>query len=240
MTVLLASFAIILLAAATYGLTGFGFALVAVPLLAIVTDPRTAGVAMLIAFVPVGPVLAVRDRDSIRWSAAALLCGAALLGMPLGLLVLVAASERLLTGIIGVCVLGSALLLWRGLKLRDAPVTVLTAGMISGVLSTSTATSGPPMVVALRAMGYEPVSFRATLSVAFTAMSVTALAGRALTGQMGSTAVAIGLVGIPAMLAGWACGNALFRSLDPIRFRRLVLYALAITGALTVLRAITS
>lgn len=238
MTVLFVSFAIILLASATYGLTGFGFALVAIPLLAVVTDPRTAVVAVTLDFVVMAAVVAIRERGSVRWSAAAVLFASSLVGMPLGLLVLVATSERLLTAIIAACVLGTTVLTWRGMRLRDRPATVAAAGVISGVLATSTGTAGPPVIAALQAMGYDPPAFRATLSAVFTAISITAIAGFVVAGQMSSNAVATGLVGLPAMVGGWACGNAMFRRIKPARFRQFVLAALATTATVTLIRAI--
>lgn len=239
MTVLLVSFAIIAVAAATYGLTGFGFALVAIPLLAVAIDARTAVVAVTLDFVVMAAVVAVRERGSVYWPAAIVLFATSLAGMPFGLLALVATSERLLTGMIAVCVLVTTFLMWRGMHLRDGRATVATAGVISGVLATSTGTAGPPVVVAFQAMGYDPASFRATLSAVFTAMSIIALGGFLLAGQVGNREIAIGLVGLPAMLAGWACGNALFRRVEAARFRQLVLSALVVTAVVTMMRAIT-
>src|ERR671931_1645891 len=115
---LLLACAILLVASATQALTGFGFSLVGVPLLAALTAPRTAVVGTSLA----GPLLAlataVRDRGHVRWRTVALLVGATVLGMPVGILVLATTPQRALTALIGLVALACTLLVWRGLRLR--------------------------------------------------------------------------------------------------------------------------
>lgn len=238
MTVLLVSFAIVLVAAVIQALTGFGFALVAVPLLALVTDPRNAVVVGVFGTMALAAVVAVRARDQVKWTAAAGLVGASLVGMPIGLLVLLAAPERLLTGLIAVSVLVSTVLVWRGLRLRHGGATIAAAGVVSGVLTTSTGTAGPPLVIALQAMGYDAHKFRATAAVVFTVTGLIAIMGLVVAAQVSGDVIAIGLIGLPALLVGGLFGNALFRRIDPAGFRSLVLGLLALTAAVTFLHAL--
>jgi hypothetical protein len=232
------AFAIILTAAATQAVTGFGFALVAVPLLAAASDPRTAVVGVSL----VGPLLSVtmaaRERASVRWRTAALALGAALLGMPVGLLVLRSAPERALSALIAVVVLACTLLVWLDLRVGTGVRTVGMVGLLSGVLSTSTGTNGPPLVAAFQAMGYDPGTFRATLAAVFAGTGVCSLAGFMVAGQVRPSALATGLVGAPAVALGWWLGNRLFARLDPVWFRRVVLAGLVASSAVTLARAL--
>jgi hypothetical protein len=232
------AFAIILTAAATQAATGFGFALVAVPLLAATSDPRTAVVGASL----VGPLLSVtiaaRERASVRWRTAALVFGAALLGMPFGLLVLRSAPERALTALIAVVVLACTLLVWLDLRLGTGVRTVGMVGLVSGVLSTATGANGPPLVAAFQAMGYDPATFRATLAAVFAGTGVCSLAGFLLAGQVRPPALATALVGAPAVALGWWLGNRLFARLDRAWFRRVVLVGFVATSAVTLARAL--
>lgn len=231
---------IVLAGAATQATTGFGFSLVAAPPLAAATDPRSAVVGLAL----VSPLLTVsmvaRERASVRWRTAALLLGAALLGMPFGLLVLRSAPDRTLTALIAVVALACTLLVWRDLRLGTGPGTVGVVGVLTGVLSTATGTSGPPLVAAFQAMGYDPRTFRATLAAVFAGTGALSLMGFVVAGQVRSTAVATGLVGVPAVMLGLWVGNRLFTRLDPSRFRQIVLVGLVISSVVTLIRALAA
>lgn len=235
---MLIAFTIALVAAAIQAVTGFGYALVAVPLLAIAADARTAVVASAVAGLAITVVAAVRERDHARWRTAGLLLAAATLGVPIGLLVLQAAPERLLTALIGATVIACTLLIWRGLRIPHNRPAIIGAGVLTGVLSTSTGTSGPPLVAAFQAMGYEPRTFRATLAATFTGTGVISMAGFALASEVTPKALQVGLVSLPAVLLGWWAGNAIFQAIEPRRFHQLVLIALIIGGTGTVARSL--
>src|SRR5262245_36670150 len=134
--VLIAAFAILLVASFAQAVTGFGFALVAVPLLALATDPRRAVVAAGLVSMG-GTVLAVvRERAHVRWRTVAGLLACALAGVPLGLLALRLASARVLTALIAIGVLACTVLVWREVRLRDpGPATVAAVGVMVGALS---------------------------------------------------------------------------------------------------------
>lgn len=237
---LLLAFLIILAAAVAQAVTGFGFALVAVPLLTLAADPRTAVVAAALAGLALTVTVAVRERGFVKWRTAGALLAAAALGLPAGLLVLRVAPERLLTVLIGLAVLGCAALVWRGWRLARTRTTLLGVGVLAGVLSTSTGTNGPPLVAAFQAMGFDPRTFRATLAAVFTGNGLFALAGFGLAGQLTATAAQLGLAGVPAVALGWWYGDALFRRVDAGRFRQMVLGGLVLAGAVIVARAVTT
>ncbi|QSB14882.1 sulfite exporter TauE/SafE family protein [Natronosporangium hydrolyticum] len=230
---LLTGFAIVLLAAAVQAVTGFGFALVAVPLLALTNDPRTAVVAVGIAGMLMSIMVALTERRYARWRLALPLIGASAAGMPLGLLVLAQAPERVLLVLIGAAVVGCAVLIWRGLRIAGGWPVAVAVGVFAGSLSTSTGTNGPPLVAAFAGMEMAPREFRATLAAVFTGTGVLSLVGFALAGQLTGAAAQVGLVGVPAAVAGWWLGNLLFRRLPTGSFRRIVLAALVASGVLT-------
>jgi uncharacterized membrane protein YfcA len=234
-----ATAAVVLLASATQATTGFGFALVAVPLLTIVADARTAVVATGVAGVALSVHGVLHERGHVQWRAAGLLFGSSLLGMPAGLAVLRLAPDRVLTAIVAVGVLGCTLLVWRGLRLPMNRAVLGAVGVLCGVLATATGTNGPPMVAAFQAMGYDQRKFRATITAVFAGSGVCGLVGFLIAGQLTATAVRTGLVGLPVVPLGWWLGNALFRRIDAARFRSLVLTALACSALLTAVRAAT-
>lgn len=239
-TTLLVAAVIILLASTVHAVTGFGYALVATPLLALTVDPHTAVVATTLSALAMTITIGVRQRHHAEWKVAMIAMAGILLGMPLGLWVYGATSERVLTALIGVGVLGCTLMVWRRVKVPGNVPVLVGVGLLSGALSTSTGTNGPPMVAAFQGMGYDPRKFRATLAAVFAGTSVFSLIGFAVAGQVNSQSLWIGLVGVPVVQLGYFIGDAVFSRIDPDRFRRVVLLALIVSAGMTLVSALNN
>ncbi|BCL12982.1 hypothetical protein GCM10017556_07210 [Micromonospora sagamiensis] len=222
----IAAFGIVLLGAFAQSVSGFGFALVTVPLLATVIDPRTAVVVTALTDIGLTVVAAVRERRYVRWRVTGALTAAALLGVPLGLLVLVTFPERLLSALIAVVVLGCVALVWSGARVRTGPVGIGAVGVLVGVLTAATGTNGPPLVAAFHSLGYDPRTFRATLAAVFSGAGLIGLAGFALAGRIDAEVLRLSLAALPAVPLGWWLGNLLFDRIPPLVFRRIVLVGL--------------
>ncbi|MFF4619005.1 sulfite exporter TauE/SafE family protein [Nonomuraea jabiensis] len=238
MSTLLAAAVIILIASTVHAVTGFGYALVATPLLAIAVDPHTAVVSTTMSALAMTITIAVRQRHHAEWKVAMIAMAGIVLGLPIGLWVYGVTSERVLTALIGVGVLGCTVMVWRRVKVPGSVPVLVGVGLVSGALSTSTGTNGPPMVAAFQGMGYEPARFRATLSAVFAGTSVFSLIGFAVAGQVNTQSLWIGLVGLPVVQLGWFAGNAIFSRIDPERFRKVVLAALLVSAAVTLASAL--
>jgi uncharacterized protein len=219
---------------------GFGFALIASPLIAALDGPRAAviGVAVVVTLQSIYVIR--RLRADVRWRPVALLTGASLLGMPLGLLVFTHLSKSGLTAVIGVMVLVFALLLWRGWQLPDTKLTETAAGLVSGAFATSTGTSGPPIVITFHGRGMDPNAFRASLAGVFTVQGLVAVALFGVAGQFDAHVWRVIAVGTPAMVIGWLAGNRLFARIQHDRFRGIVLGLLALSGVSAVIDALLS
>ncbi|MFG2055806.1 sulfite exporter TauE/SafE family protein [Micromonospora sp. NPDC048930] len=226
MVVLLAAFGIVLLGALAQAVSGFGYALVTVPLLAATLDPRSAVVLSGLTSVGATLIAAVRERAHARWRVALALIGTGLLGLPIGLLVLAYAPERLLRAVIAVVVLGCVALVWSGARIRTGRIGLGVVGVLVGALTAATGTNGPPLVAAFHSLGYDPRTFRATVAATFAGTGLMGLAGFAATGQLHADVVRTALVALPAVPLGWWLGNRLFHRLDPVVFRRIVLVGL--------------
>ncbi|MEU4567226.1 sulfite exporter TauE/SafE family protein [Micromonospora sp. NPDC023956] len=220
------AFGIVLLGAFAQSVSGFGFALVAVPLLATAIDPRTAVVVAALTNIGLTVVAAARDRHHVRWRVTGALTAAALLGVPVGLLVLVTFPERLLSALIAVVVLGSVVLVWSGARLHTGAVGIGAVGVLVGVLTAATGTNGPPLVAAFHSLGYDPRTFRATLAAVFSGAGLIGVAGFALAGRIDAGVLRLTLTTLPAVPLGWWWGNLVFDRLPPLVFRRIVLVGL--------------
>ncbi|MEU5062348.1 MULTISPECIES: sulfite exporter TauE/SafE family protein [unclassified Streptomyces] len=233
-------FLIFAVAAFAQSVTGFGFALVAVPLLGSVIDPKAAvvTVGLVSLFLTTGTAMA--DHRHVRWTVALAFSGTALLGMPLGLLVLSEVSASTLTALIAVVVTGCAAIVWRGWQLEPTPLRVGAVGVLSGLLLTATGTYGPPLATAVRAFALEPRAFRATLAAVFTFSGALGVAGFFWSGEATRSTWQLCLVGgFASAIGGWT-GSQVLSSLNGAHFRKIVLGALLLSAAVALARAVTT
>jgi uncharacterized membrane protein YfcA len=238
MTLILAIILIVAFASATQSITGFGFALIVVPGLALLLGPKVAVVAMSSIGVPLVIWNASRWRRDILVRGAVTTSVASLAGMPIGLLVLTRANDRILTVVIGVTILVLTLWLWRGLTLPGGRTTEVAAGCTSGALATSVGTNGPPLVIAFQAVGLEPAAFRATLQACFAVQGSIALVLFWWQGLVVHDVGVAFVAGAPAAVVGALLGDRLAPRVQAGPFRAAVLALLALSGALAVGSAI--
>lgn len=231
--------AAVFLAAVVQVTAGFGFALLAVPIMAAAVDPKVAVVVSTALGLVTSTSQAVIERAHVCWPIARRLLVAALVGMPFGLLVFLVVDEHVLRLALGVAVLGTVVVLVRGVDLRESGSGVdWSAGAVSGVLATSLSTNGPPLVFALQARHLPPHDFRATISVVFAASGVVALAMFAASGQVNQDVV-IGIVAsIPALALGGAIGLSLRRHVTAERFRSYVLVLMTLAAISAIVAAV--
>jgi uncharacterized membrane protein YfcA len=204
--------AVILLAYLVRGVSGFGSALVAVPLLAHFL-PLTLVVPWMVVMDTLAALLLAHTGQRsghVRWEEIRWLVPAALLGIVAGVLLLVNLDPDPLLVALGLFVAGFGVRNLLGLY-GEHPVTrwwALPAGMLGGGIGALFATGGPPMVIYLTHRLRDKSELRATLSGLFLiegSLRVIALlmAGLLFQPLMGWYLLA----GMPLMLAGLTLGN---------------------------------
>lgn len=233
-----AALLIFCLAALAQALTGFGSALVAVPLLALVVAPVTAVVAATMVGLLLSSFAGYREREHVERRVAGRLVLAGVLGLPVGLLVLARVDERGLKALISVGLLVFVVLLAARVRLPTGSRTQYGVGVLSGALLTSTGMNGPPIVLALHGLQLPPRRFRATLQVVFAGQDLLAIVGFAVLGLLDLRVVVAVVAGAAGLPLGWWLGDRLFGLLSPERFRVLVLTMLAATAATSLLAAV--
>lgn len=226
-------------AAFTQVLSGFGFALLSVPLMTLAVPTRQAVVISML----VGLVATTRQawamRADVDRSLVTRITAGAYLGMPLGLLVFVTVDDDTLRLVLGIAVLVAVVLLLLRVDLRGAgPGLDVGAGFVSGVLNTSLSTNGPPLVFTLQARRLEPDRFRATLAAAFALSSVVGVALFVAAGEVNRDGLVGAAVALPAMLAGQLAGFPVRRHVHGERFRVLVLVLLVAAAVSAIANAV--
>jgi uncharacterized membrane protein YfcA len=237
----------VLAGAALQSATGFGFALCSAPLLFAAAEPEEA-VALLIVLglIVNGMTLGTegrRPRPLVRDSIAILAWGVP--GLAVGVVLLRALGSTALQ--VGVTLGVLATLAVRALARRrgaggahEPPGWAApAAGFSSGALTTSTNTSGPPVVLYALARGATPVQTRDTLTVTFIGFGLLGAAALAIGAGADAVPDAAALAALaPAAAIGHVLGRPVFARIADDRYEPVltaVLIATALAGLLTAL-----
>lgn len=228
------------LASFAQSISGFGFSLLSVPIMTLVVSPRDAVIISTLLGAVSTTTQAILDRAHRDWALARRLAVSAYVGMPAGLVIFVIVSESMLRLVLGVVVVSATLLLARGFTLHDDTTSMEWAmGFISGALSTSTSTNGPPLVFLMQARGLPPEVFRSTLNTVFALSNIGALALFFAAGKVDSHSLVGVIVALPALAVALSLGYRIRRLIHADKFRRMVLGMLVLSGMSVFIAAFT-
>ncbi|HEY1912523.1 MAG TPA: sulfite exporter TauE/SafE family protein [Vicinamibacterales bacterium] len=234
--------AVIFVATLIRSTLGFGEALVAVPLLALRTPVEVAApLAVLVSIVVAGAVIA-QDWQGVQFRAAAGLIFAALLGLPLGLILLARADDHLVRLLLGsVIILFSiySLVIGRSRSLaNDHTGWLMACGFVSGVLGGAYGMNGPPLAIYGALRKWSPQHFRATLQAYFLPVSLMGLAGYAALGLWTATVTRYFLWSLPGVAVATVAGRFINQRMEGDRFITVVYGGLVVIGAVLVVQAL--
>ena len=229
-----------LLAGVVTGMTGFGLALISTPILLFVYEPKTVIVLTAIFSVFINTAVVWDSWHESRKRLALTLLIPALVGVVIGVEVLRVIDPVYVRLGVGAIVVFSALLLVKDIRLPGADTRwgTLVAGSTSGMLSTSTGLAGPPIVLLLASRGLPKHEFRGTSALYFLPMSVAGIVILALRGLVGAGEVPLGLLLVPAAIAGKVVGTALLKRVSEGAFRAVTLGLVILTGTLGIATAV--
>jgi len=220
-------------AALCQSLTGFGFALVMVPLLSLVWDVKSAVVtSTILGTVALLPLLVEAWRH-VRLPTVAALVAGSLAGVPAGILLLDWIDPEALKIMVGVTVIAASLLVYRVREVRATRagvVPAVAAGAVSGVLRASTSMGGPPAVLYLLGVERNVEAFRGTILAFFLPSSLVAIVGLAAVGRVTPDVLRVSAMALPAMAVGLVVGIWLRSRVPEETFRLLVLSILILSS----------
>ena len=156
---------------------GFGEALVAVPLLALLIPVEVSAPLAVLVSITVAGVVLLQDWHHVQVRSTWRLVLATLPGIPLGLVLLTAAAEQVVKAVLAVVIIAFSaycLLGRRRVGLADDRWAWLF-GFGAGVLGGAYGMNGPPLVIYGSLRGWSPAHFRATLQGYFLIASVVGM-----------------------------------------------------------------
>jgi len=227
---------------------GFGEALVAVPLLALVVPVEIAAPVAVLASVTIAFIAVVQDWRKIHLRSAGWLVLSSLAGIPLGLAMLRWAPEAVVKMALAAVIIGFSTYAQRAGRhgeLKGALHDTLhndrlawVFGFASGILGGAYGMNGPPLVIYGSLRGWSPQHFRATLQGYFLPASLAGLWGYRVAGLWTATVNRYFLLSLPLVIVATLVGRAINRRMDHQRFIRWVHRGLIGAGVVLLAQAI--
>jgi len=222
---------VIFLAAVVQSAFGMGFGQVSAPFLLLI-DPTLVPVPILIMSMVVSCLSAYRGRRDIAFRELGIALGGRLVGIFLAaeVMVLIVASAYFSLVFAALILLAVAISLISK-TLNPTPVSLVTAGALSGFMGTITSVGAPPMGLVYQ--NRSGANVRATLNAFFGIGTIMALAVLAAYGLVEQKHIVLAAGLFPSLLLGTWAARFLFRHIDQ-QFRPLVL-GICASSALVIL-----
>jgi uncharacterized membrane protein YfcA len=231
--------AIALVCGTARGFSGFGSALIFMPLASSIAAPRlVAALLLIIDFVAAAPLVPNAWKHADRKATAVIVLGA-LIGVPIGTWFLSRLEPVTTRWIISGFVTALLLLLLSGWRYRgkDHAALSIAIGGLSGFCSGLAQTGGPPIVGYWLGRPIASVVARANIMLFFGASDFFSVVSYSLTGLITLDAIKFSLVVGPVYAIGVLLGARLFGKASEALFRAIC-YALIALAVITGLPAL--
>jgi len=221
---------------------GFGESLVAVPLFSLFIPVAAAVPLSVLISVLVALVVVIQDHDQIHLHSAKWLILFAVLGIPVGLLVLLYGNELWVKTGLGLLIVLYSLYAMLGKTSfyleTDDKRWLFICGFLSGVLGGAYGINGPPLVVYGNMRRWNTQYFRATLQGYFLPASLIGILGYAIKGLVTTAVLKYFLISLPAVIPAIFLGRLFNRRFKGGAFLRYVYWGLLCIGAFLVLSSV--
>jgi len=233
--------AVLFLGAFTRSSLGFGDAVIAMPLLAMIIDIRTATplVALCASLIAFTILIKNWRKTDLRTTFRLILASFA--GIPVGLLIVKNIPETILKTILGTLLILYGL--FRLLKPRwnlkgDKGPIAFIFGFMAGILGGAYNTNGPPIVIYGSLRQWPKERFRATLQGYFLPTGILIFLGHGISGLWTQDVLKLFIMAIPVVLLGIFLGGKAHRSISGDRFYSWVNAAVIGMGLILVVRTL--
>ncbi len=227
------------IAALARGFSGFGGALIFVPLASAAVGPQTAAPILLVIDGAAQLALLKSAWRTADRREVAIMAAGALIGIPLGAAILAYLDATLLRWAIAALIVAMLALLISGWRYHGRPeaATTVGVGFAAGILSGAVQAAGPPVVAYWLGGSASAAIVRANIILFFFCTSVVAAISYLAAGLLGLDVLILSALTAPAYALGMYVGTRMFGLASERLFRRICL-ALIAAAALVSLPAL--
>lgn len=222
------------------GFTGFGAAMVIIPVVALVTLPRDAVVFHALIEIPTALQLLPDGLRHARRSTVLPMMLGLTLAVPLGMLLLVSLPPDVMRVAMSIAVLGLVTFMWAGVRLpppRGNWAGIL-GGTAGGILQGSAGVGGPPIAAALMARRDDAGETRGNVLVMMALIILVSIPAQYVFDLFNREVVILGVMMAPAYMLSTVFGAWLFRRTCGRNYLAIALGILAMTAIGTLVASI--
>ena len=226
---------LVFISAAVQGVLGFGFAVIASPIIVQINPSLVPQLLSLLGF-PLALRVFFREKSKVNWSPLKFLIVGRIIGGPIGLYFLTTLDPEPLSIAVGVIVLSAGLGSYFGWNVKRNPMNSFTAGTLSGIFGMIAAIGGPPVAILYR--GTKGDEFRPSLNAVFTLGIVITLSLLVVTGNLYADHLILFLLLIIPVLLGIRFSTSIFSMVSDTLIANMVTYFSIISGVVVICRSI--
>jgi uncharacterized membrane protein YfcA len=228
-----AAIAVSIIAGATRGFSGFGSALIYVPLISAIYDPRTAAVTFLLIDAATGIAVLPTVWREANWREVLPLAAAAVFAGQFGALILQYTDPVALRWGMVVVVLSVLGVLMSGWHYHGRPLLIVTlgVGLIAGLLGGAVQIVGPPIILYWLGSASAAAVIRANFTAFFALFAWSLFITYLTRGLLVAPVIALACILGPLQILSLSTGTRLFHLASAKTYRR-VAYGIIFVGAL--------
>lgn len=231
----IAAIAVTLISGIVRGFSGFGSALIYIPLMAAIYEPRIAAVTLLITDFTASAPFTVAQTRRCNWREVAPVSLAALLTLPLGVMALQYLDPLILRWGIAFLVTVLLVVLASGWRYHVTPraSTSLGIGLISGVSAGAVQIAGPAAIIYWLGGPNSPAVIRANLMVYFALLAIASFVIYFFRGLFTTDVLLMSLLLGPIFIASMAAGAWMFKGASEHAYRRVAYAIIALSAVVS-------
>ena len=233
--VLALSSAAVFLAAIVRGFSGFGFSLLSITAISLILPVKQIVPSIFLLEIAASINMLPGIWREIHWRSLTWLMVGYVIGLPAGAYALIYAPEAPTQVVLGILVIGTAILMLRGFRLETTPAAPASTatGIASGVLNGAFGIGGPPVVLFYFSTPGAAAIGRASIIFFFLFTDLLGVGYFATQGIVTVQSFIQSALWLPALLVGVWLGAHGFKRMNQDAFRRwvlVILIALALLG----------
>jgi uncharacterized membrane protein YfcA len=221
---------------------GFGDALVAMPLLALIIPIKIATPVVALIAPTIAISLLIKEWRHIDLKSTLKLILSTLAGIPIGILYLKNIDENVVNAVLALVLIAFSLyrLAKPGLQRLKSDRWAFLFGFVGGILGGAYNTNGPPVILYGILRGWKPESFRATLQSYFLPTGGAIMIGQGLAGFWTKSVITTYLYSLPLVFLAVFLGLRISRKIPAEKFNKYVYVMLLGLGIILLIKVIVA
>lgn len=226
--------AVVFFASLIQSLSGFGFAVIVMPLITFIVGLQTAAPMVALTALAVYSINLIRYRRAMNLREVLRLGIASVFGVPLGIWILINVDETLVKEVMGLILIAYAVyaLVRPMASWVPSRYWAYPAGFLSGCLAGAYNAPGPPVIVFGSLRQWPRDEFRAVLQAIFFVNSALVITSHLIARRITGEVLFFSVCALPALALGILTGSRLDRRVDRNRFRTIVKVMILILGVM--------